>query len=72
MGVGASRSQVSSWLPGEPSSQPVSIAATRRAYSDAFSFRLRLKADYTDEPVEVDDANLAYEKAKLLVENPTP
>jgi uncharacterized protein (UPF0332 family) len=54
------------------------VAARHRVldHSGAVALRwlysLRLKADYTDEPVEFDDANLAYEKAKLLVENLTP
>jgi hypothetical protein len=32
-------------------------------------YGLRLKADYTEEPVELDDAKLAYEKAERLLES---
>jgi uncharacterized protein (UPF0332 family) len=54
------------------------VAAEHRLldHSGAVALRwlygVRVKADYTDEPVELEDANFAYEKAKLLVENLIP
>lgn len=35
-------------------------------------YGVRVKADYTDDPVELEEANLAVEKATLLVENSLP